>query len=98
ELPPAPAVLNLTAEAFWTILRDQVRPTDLVEGENFSFGKGRGGNIERLRAWTAESNLRLHIVDPVSVVLLDLRIVPVSSSLIRWLIATGRVRDAAICL
>jgi riboflavin kinase/FMN adenylyltransferase len=32
------------------------------------------------------------------VVLLDLTIVTVSSSLIRWLLAHGRVRDAAICL
>ena len=30
--------------------------------------------------------------------LLNLAIVPVSSSLIRWLLGNGRVRDAAICL
>jgi riboflavin kinase/FMN adenylyltransferase len=34
----------------------------------------------------------------VSVPLLDLQMVEVSSSLIRWLTAHGRVRDAAICL
>jgi riboflavin kinase/FMN adenylyltransferase len=34
----------------------------------------------------------------VSVPLLDLQVVPVSSSLIRWLIGNGRVRDASICL
>lgn len=98
ELPPAPEVLNLTAEQFWVLLRDKVRPTDLVEGENFNFGKDRGGNIERLRKWTEESDIRLHVVDPVTVVLLDLQEVAVSSSLIRWLLANGRVRDAAICL
>ncbi len=98
ELPPAPEVLNLSAEAFWAILRDEVRPTDLVEGSNFSFGKGRGGNIQRLREWSAGSGVQLHVIEPVTVVLLDLRIVPVSSSLIRWLLANGRVRDAAICL
>jgi riboflavin kinase/FMN adenylyltransferase len=38
------------------------------------------------------------VVDPVTVPLLDLSIVPVSSSLIRWLLSHGRVRDAAICL
>ena len=37
-------------------------------------------------------------MEPVRVPLLNLQIVPVSSSLIRWLIAHGRVRDAAICL
>jgi riboflavin kinase/FMN adenylyltransferase len=37
-------------------------------------------------------------IDGVEATLLDLAIVPVSSSLIRWLIAYGRARDAAICL
>jgi riboflavin kinase/FMN adenylyltransferase len=97
-LPPAPEVLNLTAEDFWGILRDQVQPMHLVEGPLFNFGKGRGGTIQRLREWSAGSQIELHIVDGVEVVLLDLTIVTVSSSLIRWLLAHGRVRDAAICL
>jgi riboflavin kinase/FMN adenylyltransferase len=42
--------------------------------------------------------VRLHVIDGVSVPLLDLQVVPVSSSLIRWLLAYGRARDAAICL
>jgi riboflavin kinase/FMN adenylyltransferase len=100
-LPPAPEVLNLTAEQFWQILRDEVRPRHLIEGSSFNFGKGRGGNIDRLREWTSgggASHIELDVVDPVSAVLLDLSVVPVSSSLIRWLLAHGRVRDAAICL
>jgi riboflavin kinase/FMN adenylyltransferase len=97
-LPPTPDVLNLTAEQFWQILRDEARPAHLVEGESFNFGKGRGGSIDRLREWTAGSPVRLHVVPPVTVPLLDLQIVPVSSSLVRWLVAHGRARDAAICL
>src|SRR5688500_18894581 len=97
-LPPTPDVLNLTAEQFWQGLRDEARPAHLVEGESFNFGKGRGGSIDRLREWTAGSTVRLHVVPPVTVALLDLQIVPASSSLIRWLVAHGRVRDAAICL
>src|SRR5438045_1589564 len=46
----------------------------------------------------AASAVRLHVIDPVSVPLLDLTVAPVSSSLIRWLLSNGRVRDAAICL
>ncbi len=98
ELPPAPEVLNLSAESFWQLLRDEARPSALVEGNNFNFGKERGGNITRLREWSADSKVALHIVPPVEVVLLDLQIVAVSSSLIRWLLAHGRARDAAICL
>ena len=42
--------------------------------------------------------MNLGIVEAVSVPLLGLQIVQVSSSLIRWLLSHGRVRDAAICL
>ena len=98
DLPPSHEVLDVTAEEFWRILRDDVRAAHLVEGEDFNFGKGRGGNIQKLREWSAGSAVRLDIIDPVTVALLDLQVVPVSSSLIRWLLANGRVRDAAICL
>jgi riboflavin kinase/FMN adenylyltransferase len=97
-LPPSSEVLNLTAEAFWQIVRDQVRPAYLVEGPEFNFGKGRAGTIERLREWCVGSAVSLREVPPVRVVLGDLRIVHVSSSLIRFLLSYGRARDAAICL
>ena len=97
-LPPQPEVLNLSAEAFWQILRDEVQPACLVEGESFSFGKNRGGSVQKLREWSATTPIQLHGVPPVQVVLIDLSIVQVSSSLIRWLISNGRARDAAICL
>jgi riboflavin kinase/FMN adenylyltransferase len=97
-LPPTPGLLNLTAEEFWEILRDEVRPDHLIEGDTFNFGKGRGGNIDRLREWSAGTRVQLHIVDPVQMPLLDMHVTPISSSLIRWLIVGGRVRDAAICL
>jgi riboflavin kinase/FMN adenylyltransferase len=97
-LPPSREVLDLTAEDFWAILRDEVEPAHMVEGESFNFGKGRGGTVSRLREWAAASDVTLHVVPPLSVPLLDMRLAPVSSSLIRWLLAQGRVRDAGICL
>jgi len=97
-LPPTHEVLDLSAEDFWAILRDEVRPRHMVEGGSFNFGKGRGGTIDKLRQWSAQSDVELHVIDAVEVALLDLTVVPVSSSLIRWLLANGRVRDAAICL
>jgi len=98
ELPPDPEVLNLTAEAFWEILRDEVRPTHVVEGTSFNFGKGRGGTIDKLRDWAADSPVKLEVIEGVSVALCDLTVVEVSSSLVRWLVAHGRARDASICL
>lgn len=98
ELPPTQEVLNITAEAFWEMLRDEVRPRHMVEGEAFNFGKGRGGTIEKLREWSTGSQVKLHVVEPVEAVLSDKTIVPVSSSLVRWLLANGRCRDAKACL
>jgi riboflavin kinase/FMN adenylyltransferase len=97
-IPPTHEVLDLSAEDFWAILRDEVQPVQMVEGGSFTFGKGRGGTVEKLRAWTAEAGVKLRVIEPVEVALLDLTVVPASSSLIRWLLGNGRVRDAAICL
>lgn len=98
ELPPDRVVLNLSAESFWEILHDRIHASHLVEGDDFNFGKGRCGDIAHLRQWAAGSSLQLHVADEVSVVLTNQHIVEVHSSLIRWLVAQGRVRDAAVCL
>lgn len=97
-LPPSKDVLNVTAEEFFSILRDQAKVSQLVEGRTFNFGKGRGGNIDRLKDWTARDGIGLTIADDFKVTLSDLSIVSVNSSLIRWLLAYGRVHDAALCL
>jgi riboflavin kinase/FMN adenylyltransferase len=97
-LAPSKELLNLTAEEFWQILRDAARPAHLVEGITFTFGKGRGGTIESLREWSSAVGIQLHVVDPVTVPLLNMLEAPASSSTIRWLLERGRVRDAAICL
>jgi riboflavin kinase/FMN adenylyltransferase len=96
-LPPNDEVLHLAAEEFWAILR-LLNPAGMVEGRSFSFGKNRGGNIERLKQWTGEAGVELQIATAVNVALLNLEVVEVSSSLVRWLLSNGRVRDAAICL
>src|SRR3954465_5095660 len=56
ELAPTRDVLDLSAEAFWAILRDEVRPTHIIEGDSFNFGRDRGGTIEKLREWCAATN------------------------------------------
>lgn len=97
-LAPTPDVLGVSAEDFYAILRDDARVAHLVEGVNFNFGKARRGNINVLREWCARDGIPLTIATEVTVQLTDLAVVPVSSSLIRWLIAHGRVRDAEACL
>jgi len=69
-----------------------------VEGSLFTFGKGRGGDMPRLIEWARGTSVVVELADVVSVPLLNLSLVPVSSSLVRWLLSQGRARDAAICL
>ncbi len=97
-LAPEREVLDLSAEDFFAILRDDIAAAHLVEGSSFTFGKGRGGTIDRLRAWTAGTATELHVIDGVEAALLDLTLIQVSSSILRWLLLRGRVRDAAIGL
>jgi riboflavin kinase / FMN adenylyltransferase len=97
-LTPDKQVLDLTAEDFWVILRDKIAVADLVEGASFRFGRGAKGNVDLLKQWSAGTDLQLHVVESVQASLLDLQVTPVSSSVIRFLLSYGRVRDAAICL
>lgn len=97
-LPPTPQILGLTAESFWKILKDRVRPSHIVEGSNFNFGKGREGSIERLMEWAESTPIRVHREASQSCVLCDRSVVDVSSSMIRWLLGYGRVEDAKRCL
>lgn len=97
-LPPTSDVLNLAAEDFWKILRDVVRPVAIIEGDSFTFGKGRGGSAKKLLEWAAGTGIDVQVAEPVEAVLSNLQIVRVNSSLIRWLLSHGRARDAANCL
>lgn len=97
-LPPTRDVLGLSAEEFWAILRDQARISHLVEGRTFTFGKGRMGTVKKLLQWSAGTEVTVHVVDPVEVELLNMEIAPVSSSVVRWLLIHGRVREAAKAL
>lgn len=98
ELEPTPEVLNVGAEQFWQRLRDEAQPAHLVEGPDFNFGRGAKGNVKLLAEWAGRSGVRFTVVEPLEVRLPGLHMVPVSSSLVRWLIAYGRVSDAEACL
>jgi len=97
-LSPTPDVLGLTAEAFWMLLKHDARIAHLVEGETFTFGKGRGGTIRKLQEWARGTPVTIHVVSPVSRPMADQQIAPISSSLVRFLVDAGRMRDATVCL
>ena len=73
-------------------------PSAIVEGPDFRFGRARAGSIATLRELEHRFDYRTIVVDPMDVALTDQSLVRASSSLVRWLIAHGRIQDARIVL
>lgn len=97
-LTPAPDLLALSPQAFIQKLIERHHLVAVVEGANFRFGAGRGGDVELLTQLGGQHGFAVHIVEPVTAALSDQLLMTVSSSMVRWLIAHGRMADAAICL
>lgn len=98
-VPTTRPFLSLTAEEFLQqILHAQLATPHIVEGANFTFGRGAKGGIAMLQEVGPRYGFDVTIVPTVTRTLSDLTLVNVSSSLVRWLIGQGRVADAARCL
>ena len=85
------ALAGTTAEDFVRgILADRLGAAGVVTGEDFTFGKGRGGDVGVLRAVGAQAGIRTRTVGPV----MDGG-APVSSSRIRTALREGDPQEAA---
>ncbi len=69
----------------------------VVEGGNFRFGRKRAGDLDTLRQAGPSRRFQVHEVPPEQIDL-DGQTQPVSSSLIRELLAAGRIEAASRCL
>jgi riboflavin kinase/FMN adenylyltransferase len=76
----------------------RIQPAIVVEGEDFHFGAGRGGNIHTLRNLGAEKGFMVSVIESKVAKLSIGRAVKISSTMIRNLLETGKVADAAIAL
>ncbi|MEX1015953.1 MAG: riboflavin biosynthesis protein RibF [Phycisphaeraceae bacterium] len=94
-LEPTPAMLGQTAEQFVEKIVADFAPLAIVEGPDFRFGKGRAGDLAMLAELGRQFDFELIVEPRVEVALSDWAVVPVSSSLTRWLVGHGRVLDAA---
>lgn len=98
ELSPTPELLSQSPQSFVDHLVDTYQPGVIVEGHDFHFGKRRAGTPTVLRELAALRGVEVDIVPPVEVALTDQSIVIASSTITRWLLGNGRVRDAAFVL
>jgi riboflavin kinase/FMN adenylyltransferase len=85
---------SLSAEAFLDdVLKRTLSVRAVVVGDNFAFGKNRGGDVAMLRAWGAANSIEVVVVPPVMV-----DGAPCSSSAIRAAIGAGDMKMAASLL
>ncbi len=92
-------LLNLSpADFIDRFLMKNISPSVIVEGVNFNFGYGRSGNIDTLKDLSAQFGFELVVVPPRQIELTAGRPTMLSSSLIRELLASGRVEDSAKAL
>lgn len=95
RLQPTPDLLALSPERFIVELVDRFAPSAFVEGPDFHFGRGRSGSVRTLAEQVEPMGLSVSVVEPVTAELEDQSVVTASSSMVRWLIGRGRIRDAA---
>jgi riboflavin kinase/FMN adenylyltransferase len=98
RMEPTGQLLALSPEEFADHLQQELRPTAIVEGPDFRFGRGRAGDVRTLADLGAARGFTVDIVQSVEIALTDHTRAPASSTLTRWLLEHGRVRDAAIVL
>ena len=94
-LRPTPELLAAGPEEFMAWMQAELCPAVVVEGQSFRFGRGRAGDMRLLREAGARAGFEVMEVPPVEVTLDDHSVVVASSSICRWLLASGRVADAA---
>lgn len=88
-------LLSMTPEAFLKdVIGEKFAPTHIVEGSDFHFGRKRSGSVETLQQAAGPMGFGMHVVDPVMIAFADGE-QRISSTMIRRLVAGGRVDDAA---
>ncbi len=90
-------LLALSPREFVELMVRHAQPQHVVEGADFFFGRGRTGDVATLGRMGAEMGFSVAVVDPVVLNLPEGQR-RVSSTLIRQMLAEGRVEDANYCL
>ena len=91
---PDPTFLAMAPEVFVErVIHETFRAASVVEGPDWRFGKARAGDIGLLARLGARYEYKVVLVRPLFTKIQDGDPVPVSSTLIRWLLAAGRIDD-----
>jgi riboflavin kinase/FMN adenylyltransferase len=98
-LEDSASLLRLTpVEFIEKFLLKDVRPSALVEGDDFHFGSKRAGNIDILKQLSQQAGIEVVVVPPKYTLLANEQSIRVSSTTIRYMLQGGSVADAAALL
>ena len=94
-----PELLTLSPDEFVErFISKGIQPSIVVEGESFNFGSGRHGNVQTLQKMGKENGFLVSLIDAKEVQLSTGQTVKVSSTVIRNMLKSGHVADAALAL
>jgi riboflavin kinase / FMN adenylyltransferase len=92
-------ILQLSAGEFVDrLIMPHIAPAVFVEGDDFHFGSGRGGDVTALTRLGAERGFEVVVVPPKQVKLSTGETIRVSSTMIRYMLESGHVAEAAVAL
>lgn len=98
RLTPDHSLLSLTPQEFVGQVCAKYHPVAWVEGDDFHFGKARAGSVRTLAELAPAMGFECVVMPGVNVALDDHLVARASSTLVRWLLSQGRVRDAGVVL
>jgi riboflavin kinase/FMN adenylyltransferase len=91
---PDPAFLSMAPEVFVErVIHETLNAASMVEGPDWRFGKGRTGDIALLAKLSSRYEYKVVLVRPLYTKIQEGNPVPVSSTLIRWLLAAGEITE-----
>lgn len=94
-----PWLLNLSPDDFVDqFIVKNIQPEVVVEGDSFNFGAGRVGNVQMLQKIGTGKGFLVSIIDPKEVQFSTGKMAKVSSTVIRNMLKSGDVADAALAL
>lgn len=92
-------LLSLPPEDFVDqFLMASIAPRVMVEGDDFHFGAHRAGDIETLRSLGAKKGFDVVVVPPQQIELPTGQSLRVSSTMVRYMLESGHVAEAATAL
>lgn len=98
RLEPTGQLLAMAPEEFLDHVVKELAPVAIVEGADFRFGRRRAGDLRVMTEYGKDHGFEVRVVGPVEVTMTDHTVAGASSTLARWLIEKGRMRDVSAVL